>query len=60
MKMERKVRMLSLGQGQGVHAQRLIEEGTQKGSMTLKSRDFDANERLNDFAPPSPPSYSLS
>jgi dynein heavy chain len=34
-KMDRKVRMLSLGQGQGVKAVKLIEEATQKGNWVL-------------------------
>lgn len=35
MKMDRKVRMLSLGQGQGPKAVKLIEEATQKGNWVL-------------------------
>jgi dynein heavy chain, axonemal len=35
MKMDRKVRMLSLGQGQGPKAVKMIEEATQKGNWVL-------------------------
>jgi dynein heavy chain len=35
MKMDRKVRMLSLGQGQGPKAIKMIEEATQKGNWVL-------------------------
>ncbi|RYG66021.1 hypothetical protein EON64_10680, partial [archaeon] len=35
MKMDRKVRMLSLGQGQGPKAAKMIEEATQKGNWVL-------------------------
>ena len=35
MKMDRKTRMLSLGQGQGPKAVRMIEEGTQKGAWVF-------------------------
>eukprot|EP01033_Poteriospumella_lacustris_P000280 gene286-182_t len=35
MKMDRKVKMLSLGQGQGPKASKMIEEATQKGNWVL-------------------------
>lgn len=35
MKMDRKVKMLSLGQGQGPKASKMIEEGVQKGNWVL-------------------------
>ena len=35
MKMDKKIMPLSLGQGQGVKAERLIEEGVQKGTWVF-------------------------